>query len=162
MTTYLLSKPGKSLSKEIVSVVISTFLTLPKKSVIRTFCGSRWKRSVRCPGVETHKLFGQTWNWKPRDNHILHHYKFHSWEKKLWLNKNIKGINILIIQFQKPFFILTIMSFEFRNISVKANHQLHQIKCTKVFLNIQYSNAAITFQKAELDVNSSYLPKGGK
>ena len=66
MTTHSLSKPVKLRSKETVSVVISTFLTLPKKSVIRTFWGSRWKRSVRCPGVETHKLFGQTWNWKQR------------------------------------------------------------------------------------------------
>lgn len=61
---YLLSMACGSHCRLIVSAVISTFRTLPKKSVIRTCLGSRWKRSVRCPGVDTQRLLGQTRNWK--------------------------------------------------------------------------------------------------
>lgn len=61
---YLVSAGAKLGSRETVSVVISTFRTLPKKSVIKTLSGFLLNRSVRCPGVDTHKLLGHTWNYK--------------------------------------------------------------------------------------------------
>lgn len=62
-SSYFSSNGLMGLVKLMVSMVISTLRTLPKKSVMRTLPGSLRNRSVRWPGVDTHWLLGHTLNW---------------------------------------------------------------------------------------------------